>query len=101
MAGPVPATCVWACCRPGEGRDPYRGIYLWRMSDDDLRKNCALGLWVPAFAGTTDLTCSVAAPASAIPRQTPRMPRARAAAGGGSDSKGRARGMVDTNRPAH
>jgi len=43
-------------CRPGEGRDPYRGIHRSWMVGVPNRKsspNHCLWLWVPAFAGTT------------------------------------------------
>jgi hypothetical protein len=40
--------------RPGEGRDPHRGLFLWHAVADDLRENHILWLWVPAFAGTTE-----------------------------------------------
>ena len=33
-------------CRPGEGRDPYRGMYRSGGLVDDLRNNEGLGLMV-------------------------------------------------------
>ncbi|MGY4449469.1 acyl carrier protein [Bradyrhizobium sp. i1.3.1] len=42
--------------RPCERRDPYRGIYRSlrvAVQNDEPSPNCALWLWVPAFAGTT------------------------------------------------
>ncbi|MHC2401791.1 acyl carrier protein [Bradyrhizobium barranii subsp. barranii] len=42
--------------RPCERRDPYRGIYRSlkaAVQNDESSPNCALWLWVPAFAATT------------------------------------------------
>jgi len=39
--------------RPGERRDPYRGISLWHSLGDDHRNHNGLGLLIPAFAGTS------------------------------------------------
>ena len=36
---------------------PNRGIYPQTAVGEDLRGNCSLGLWVPAFAGTTEMIC--------------------------------------------
>jgi len=41
-------------CRPGEGRDPH--CVICRLEDGwstTFHNNEYLGLWVPAFAGTT------------------------------------------------
>ena len=51
--GLMPHTSPSSRRRPGSGRDPYRGVHLMNSVSDDLRNDCALGLWVPACAGTT------------------------------------------------
>ncbi|CCD94960.1 conserved hypothetical protein [Bradyrhizobium sp. ORS 375] len=41
-------------CRPGERRDPYSAAGVVRQGWSDIPPDhISLGLWVPAFAGTT------------------------------------------------
>jgi hypothetical protein len=52
-------------CRPGERRDPNRGIYRYAGVVDDLRNNDTLGLWIPDRA--RDLTALRAARSGTTP----------------------------------